>query len=257
MSSIFQTTGIILSRRDFREADRWYTALTPEHGKIEFLGRGARKPLAKLSPHMEMVAEIDFMVVRGKIWNTIAGTERKRAFSEIYTDLGRLTLAQNALHLVDIGTRAEEAEPVLYAEVIAFLAFVNESPSLSEERAGHMLGVFALKLMAIIGYRPELNRCLGCKNNIEAGKYRWHSLKGGVVCMHCCERDQEQWFAARGMSDDALKLIRFALTEPFPDQLKPHLKGEDLLAFHDAVEGLIISHFPTIPASSLRAASMV
>ena len=68
------------------------------------------------------------------------------------------------------------------------------------------------------------------------------------------QSDEEQFFSAREIVDDSLKLIRFALGESFEDQLKPHLKSDALLGFHEALESLIISHFPTIPAVSVRSA---
>ncbi len=257
MAVLYRTEGVVLSSRDHREADRWYSVLTREHGKIEVLGRGARKPLAKLAPHLEMPAELELLVVRGRSHDTVAGVERRRAFSRVAGDLSRLLLAGNALHMVDIGTRPNERDPILYGEVLRWLTFLDDSPPVSPERSGYLLGSFALKLMAVIGYRPEVNRCLGCTAAVAPGSYRWHALKGGVVCRPCVERDREQWFAARPMDDDALKLVRFALAERFEDQLRPHLPGQALAAFHETVESLIISHFPTIPANSLRAACTI
>jgi DNA repair protein RecO (recombination protein O) len=119
-----------------------------------------------------------------------------------------------------------------------------------------LLGSFALKLLAIMGYRPELARCLRCRESIALGAYRWSALRGGVVCDACRARDPEGWFASRPMPDEVLKLLRFALSEPFDNHLNLHLPGNTLLDFHEAVESLLIAHFPTIPANSLRAASM-
>lgn len=257
MATLFRTTGIILSRRDHREADRWYSAFTRAQGKVEFLARGGHKPLAKLTPHLEMPAEVDLLLVDGRQYFTVAASDRVRAFPNLYADAGKLTLVSGALHLADIGTRPHEADAALYDELVRFLAFVDEAPALSHERAGFLLAAFGLKLLAIIGYRPELSSCLACKDALRPGAYRWHAPKGGVVCDPCSSRDTAQWFSARPMADETLKLIRFALTERFEDQLRPHLGAEDLTAFHEAVESLIISHFPTIPASSLRAACVI
>ncbi|MEI6510652.1 MAG: DNA repair protein RecO [Candidatus Uhrbacteria bacterium] len=254
MATLYNTTGIVLSRRDRGEADRWYSVLTREHGKIELLARGGHKMLAKLTPHLEMPAVIDFHVVNGRQFNTVAGTDRRVAFPGLYADVSRLLLVRNALYLVDIATRQEEADPTLYAIVLAWLAAIDAAPSVSSDRAGFLLAGFALKLLAAIGYRPEVSRCLDCKTTIVAGQYRWHALKGGVVCSPCVTRDNRQWFAARAISDDTLKLLRFGLSEPFESHLRPLLPVVALNEFHEAVEGLMISHFPVIPANSLRAA---
>ncbi len=254
MATLFSTTGIVLSQRNHREADRWYSAFTPEHGKIEFLARGGHKPLAKLTPHLEMPAEVEFLLVDGRAYLTVAGTDRRRAFSNIYTDYSRLSLAQSALSLTDLATRPQEADPALYDTLVRFLSFIDAAPDFSTERAAFLLSSFTLKLLALTGYRPELERCLHCKNSIAQGQYRWHAVKGGVVCMPCATGSSEEWFAARSIPDEALKLLRFALFEPFESQIKPFLSAEAILPYHDLVESLVISHFPAIPACSLRSA---
>ena len=257
MSLLYQTTGIVLSRRDHKEVDRWYSVYTPDKGKVEFLARGGHKPLAKLTPHLEMAAVVDLLLVHGRAYQILAGVERRQAFMNIYEDLPKLVLAQNGLHLVDIGTRADETDPHIYALLLNWLDFLNTNVLISRERAGFLLGAFSLKLLALVGYRPELTRCLGCRQAIAPGAYQWHGLKGGVVCTNCTRTDQETWFTARPMTDEALKLVRFGLEEGFPSHLRPHLKAEDLAGFHEAIESLMISHFPVIPASSLRAACAV
>src|SRR3989339_1176892 len=254
MVSLYRATGIVLSRKDHREADRWYSVLTREFGKVDMLARGGHKMLAKLTPHLEMPAIVDFYVVNGRQFDTIAGTDRLRAFPSVYADASRLLLVQNALHLTDIGTRPNETDPILYELLVQWLETVEQTQAITNERAGFLLGSYALKLLTIIGYRPELSLCLSCKLAIEPGAYRWHALKGGVVCRSCVDHDQEQWFAARALSDEALKLIRFGMSESFASQLRPHLVGAHLSEYHEAVESLMVSHFPVIPANSIRAA---
>jgi len=243
-----------LSRRDWREADRVYSVLTKEHGKIEVVGRGARKPLAKLAPHLEFCAEVDLLVVHGRVNETVAGVERKKNFPGLYNDLLKTVVANHMLQLVDMGTREREVDQFLYEEVRNFLSFLNKAPTLTSERSAFLLSAFTLKLLGLLGYRPELNFCLHCRGVIKAGEFRWHALKGGVICGSCVEEDREQWFSSRSLSDEVLKLMRFAMTERFADLLRPHLPGEVLDEYHETVEGLLVAHFPTIPATTLRAA---
>jgi len=204
-----------------------------------------------------MIAEVELLLVYGRHYQTVAGTERKRAFTGVYEDMSKHVLARNALHLVDIGTSQNENDPNIYTLLSDWLEFLEQSPSISKERAGFLLGAFALKLLAITGYRPELHNCLGCRTGLRSRAYKWHALKGGVVCENCTSIDQEQWFAARDMNDEILKLVRFSLQEGFSELLKLHLSAVGIAGFHEAVESLVICHFPTIPASSLRASCSV
>lgn len=257
MATLYSTTGIVLSHRDFREADRFYSVLTSTHGKIEFLARGGHKPLAKLTPHLEVVAEVELLIVSGHVFQTVAGVERRRAFPNIFSDLTKLLLVQNSLSLVDLATRPHACDPILYELLISWLAFVEFCPTLTDERSAFLLGSFLLKLMSVSGYRPELTQCLSCRQSVVESEFFWHALKGGVVCEPCVQRDQEQWFSARRIDDATLKLLRFACAEAFSNQTRPTLQSNHILSFHEVLESYLICHFPTIPAVSVRSACLV
>lgn len=254
MSFLFSTKGIVLSRRDFKEADRSYTILTAEHGKIDCLARGGHKPLAKLTPHLETAAEVELLIVQGRAFQTIAGVERIQRFLEPRATFIQMLLVQNSLALVDLATRVHERDPALYEMVHTWLQFLQTLAQVSDERAAFLLCSFSLKLMALCGYRPELATCLACKNAIGARAFRWHALKGGVVCDECVRANEVHWFSARNLDHETLKLLRFSLHEPFMQQLRLHLRAEHLGRFHEILESYLISHFPTIPAVSLRGA---
>jgi DNA repair protein RecO len=163
-------------------------------------------------------------------------------------------LVNHVLQLINLGTREKEADRILYKELRAFLTFLNNTSEISEERAAFLLSSFALKILAILGYRPELNTCLHCQQAIRPGDFFWHSIKGGVVCRDCALADMEQWFSAKPLTDDVLKLLRFSLVEKFGELLKPRLNGKTIEDFHETVESLLVAHFPSIPAVSLRSA---
>ena len=61
----FRTQAIILSRRDFGESDRLLTLFTPARGKIRAIAKGARKPSAKVSGHVELSPRSDVMIHKG------------------------------------------------------------------------------------------------------------------------------------------------------------------------------------------------
>lgn len=252
MSSTFRTKAIVLGMRDHLEADRFYSVMTEEHGKLELRARGARKISAKLSAHLEPFALCDLMVVRGRYGDIVAGVERIETYPSVRLDYDKMLLATQTLHLVDIGLKPHQADYVLFDELRQWLTFLNVADVFSTERSAFISASFTLKLLALLGYRPELIRCVHCQKSIAPMGYLWHGLKGGVVCQPCTARDPEQWFAARRITDDTLKLVRYAMIEKFDDLLHVRLPGLLIPEFHDLVESLVIAHFPVIPAVSIR-----
>ncbi|MFN8450159.1 MAG: recombination protein O N-terminal domain-containing protein [Anaerolineae bacterium] len=49
----FRTPAIILKRFDLGEADRLLTLLTPRHGKLEVVAKGARKLTSTKTGHVD------------------------------------------------------------------------------------------------------------------------------------------------------------------------------------------------------------
>jgi len=190
MALLYQTTGIVLGWKNYAEADRWYSVLTEEFGKIEFRARGAHKTLAKLAPHLEMVAEVDLLLVNGRLYETVAGVERRRTFPQLYNDYSRLLLAKNSLYLTDFSTRPGQEDDGLYSFICGWLQFIELLPELSGERSAYLLAVFALRMLAKVGYEPELKQCLFCSGPVLPSKesIAWYPLKGGVACINCTER---------------------------------------------------------------------
>ena len=171
--------------------------------------------------------------------------ERRQGYHRIYDNLSTSCLPKTVF-ISSTSVRAADQTDSYLRTAEQWLAFLDSDVPTSRERAGFLLSAFSLKLLALVGYRPELTHCLGCRQTIAPGSYQWHGLKGGVVCTNCTLVDQETWFAARPMADDALKLVRFGLEEGFASHLRPHLTSDALAGFHEATESLMISHFPVI-----------
>ncbi len=243
--------------RDHLEADRFYSVMTEEHGKLELRARGSRKISSKLSSHLEPFALCDLMVVRGRYGDIVAGVERLESYSSIRNDSEKMLLALQTLNLIDIGTRPQHHDGVLFDELRSWLLFLRDAPTFTSDRSAFLSASFTLKLLAMLGYRPELIRCVGCQKSIAPMAYLWHGLKGGVVCRSCTVREPEQWFAARNIQDNTLKLVRYAMSEHFVNLLHLRLPGPLVPEFHDLVESLVIAHFPVIPAASIRSAVIV
>jgi DNA repair protein RecO (recombination protein O) len=62
----FRTDAIILKRRDFGEADRLLTILTPRYGKLDVIAKGARKPTSSKTGHVELFTRADMLIHKGR-----------------------------------------------------------------------------------------------------------------------------------------------------------------------------------------------
>lgn len=245
--STIKTPAIVLSVSPFREADRLYSAFTPEWGKISFVGRGANKGLAKLAAHLEPFAIVDLEIIQGRVTTTVISVDRIFVFSNINLEVSKRLIAMHSLSLVDTHTRDLNSDQALYNEITSWLEFLNSSPALGLLRSTFALSAFLYRMMAHLGYSLSLNACVSCKKEIIPLAFRWHGGKGGLVCSDCLQNDKKEWFAARLISEEAILLLRLAQSSPYADVFRLALSGEIVNDVAQIIHDSMVYHLPFEP----------
>lgn len=104
------TTGIVLARTNYGEADRIVTMLTPDHGKLRLMAKGVRREKSKLAGGIELfsVSNITFIKGRSEI-GTLVSTRLKQHYGHIVEDLTRVQLGYDLIKQLNkiIEDRAE------------------------------------------------------------------------------------------------------------------------------------------------------
>ncbi len=120
------TTGIILSRTDYGEADRILTLLTPDYGKLRLMARGVRKIKSKLAGGIALfsVSDITFVQGRGAI-GTLVSARLRRHYGAITKDLDRTMLAYDLIKYIHRQTE-DEAEASYFGVLEAVFAGLDD-----------------------------------------------------------------------------------------------------------------------------------
>lgn len=244
MWSSVKTEAVVLSTYTLREADRSYTALTPGHGKVSFIGRGALKPKAKLAAHLEPCAIVELEIIKGARSTTVIGVERQHAFKRTQTSIDHRLLVLTSLSLMDRVTHLEEEDRGLYEELVKWLHFLETQEVLHPTRSTLLLGGFLLRTMGRLGYDVTLDRCVSCQEEIMPLSFRWHGGRGGLVCTDCTRRNQSEWVSARPMREEIVTLLRLARDSGYPGLMKFGLRASDVEAFAACTNDLLSYHVP-------------
>ncbi|MFN8530609.1 MAG: DNA repair protein RecO [Anaerolineae bacterium] len=203
----FRTPCVIVKRRDFGEADRVLTILTPYHGKIDVIAKGARKLTSHKTGHVELFTRADMLIHRGRELGIAVQTEMIEPYVRLREDLKRGAYANYAAELLDRFTiTGDEDAGTLYRlfdETLARLCS-DEDPLL-------VLRYFEIHLLDHVGYRPELTTCATGRENVLPEDQFFSFADGGVVC----SRHATQGSAAVPISVNALKLLRHVQRSSF------------------------------------------
>lgn len=146
------TTGIILSRTDYGEADRILTLLTPDYGKLRLLARGVRKVKSKLAGGIELfsISHITFIQGRSDL-GTLVSTRLDKHYGRIVQDVNRTMLGYDLIKLLNKVT--EDQPESEYFELLqqAFEALDDAAINLDLVRAW-----FNTQLLRFAGHTPNL-----------------------------------------------------------------------------------------------------
>lgn len=173
----YQTTGIVIGRTNFGEADRIIRFLTPEHGKLNAVAKGVRKIKSRAAGHLELFGEVSLMLATGRNLDVITSARLiwyPHRLSAAYNDLGlAFAMATATDRLTEAGQGSYKLYELLREAVHA----------LDDSSAGPVLELwFKLRLLDCLGYRPELSACAICGRHDTTTAYLFDSARGGITC---------------------------------------------------------------------------
>jgi DNA repair protein RecO (recombination protein O) len=200
----YQTTGIVIGRTNFGEADRVVRFLTPGHGKLSAVAKGVRKIKSRSGGHLELFGEVSLMLATGHNLDVVTSADLIWYPHQLSANYERLNLAFAMARALDRLTEPGQPQPKLYHLLREALGEINGG-------AGGPLPElwFRLRLLELLGYRPELNKCLVCGSADAGQAYLFSAERGGIVCA------SDAGATDQPMSQSAVKLWRLLSDYPY------------------------------------------
>lgn len=220
-SRIYRTDAIVLSRRDWREADRLVTLLSPVVGKQRVVAPGARKPQTRKSGHLELFTRGHYVLAKGRTFDIITQAETVDYFPQLHASMEIVGQAALAAELVDRFLVEGEENALLYELLLKTLARLDAG-----EPAPLVMRYFELHMLALVGYQPSLFACSVCGEQLEPVAQHFGFEAGGGVCPDC----RQEATYVEPLSLDALKVLRFLQRNDWPSvrglRLPPAIDAE-------------------------------
>jgi DNA repair protein RecO (recombination protein O) len=191
--AIHKTEGMILSSADWSESSQTMTIFTPDRGKLTLTLRGSRRLDTKRGRPLRFARlEVTYYLREGGESGYISDVEPVEAFLfEKDGQLGRLTFAAGAIELLDNLLTAQDPQPACYQITLSFLRMVDQ---VEKKRLPGLFAGYILRLISLLGFRPNLTGCVGCGKETAATTETEASgpstvllsiERGGVVCDEC------------------------------------------------------------------------
>ncbi len=223
----FKYTSLILSKRDINEVDRIYNFYTLEEGKIQAVGRGVRKPNAKLAGNLEPLTHAEIYVSKRKGMGNVTGAIAVNNFSAIKADFLAISRVFWALSHFDKLITQQEKDARVFELFLEYLEAMEKSSS--EKKAEYKFDIitlgFLFKLTECLGYKIRVEYCANCGRKIVAGNDNFFSAeRGGALCGACAKTERKK---VRN-NDSSIKLTKIFLKNKIGSFSKLEVTERDL-----------------------------
>lgn len=239
MTAPLESEALVLRTRDFGEADRIVTLLTPTLGKLSAFARGSRKSTRSFRGGLGVFATLSARLIPRRGDSELArlvSSETLDPHSAIAADLCKIACASYAAELLDLGLQDGQGAD-LYPTAARFLAWTAREtrPAWVVEAGLHRL---ELLLLDELGLLPDLETCAATHAPL-GGAARWVDGVGLVDADTRAARDGVL------LSGAAIGWLRGVAAGRFPDADASATRA----AVRDALQSVWETTLPRPPRS--------
>ena len=173
-----QDEALVLHVKNYQTADKYVVCFTKNHGKLRFIAYGARYVKNVQGRLLQPFACLNIEVQQGQKVDKLRSCELVRLPKSL--DMQQMAYGAVAAELTAVLTEDREPGGELYELLTATLA------ALTKRNPRLVVLSFAIKLLGITGFAPQMAQCVGCGAPIPLTDAAWFSpLQGGLLCSQC------------------------------------------------------------------------
>lgn len=172
--------GLVLRTADYKESSKMLTVLTDALGKLSVSARGATRARSRIAAACQPFAYSELTVSENRDRYYLKEAVTLELFDGLAADLSAYALGSYFLELLDAACPEDAPEPEALALGLNALWLLadGKKPQLLVKSA------FELRLLSVLGFRPELVGCSGC--DAAEPEAPMLDLRGGALyCRDC------------------------------------------------------------------------
>ncbi|MEO2004159.1 MAG: DNA repair protein RecO [Candidatus Poribacteria bacterium] len=198
--AVEKDTAIVVRSFAFKEADRIVTFLTPSFGKVAVVARGSRKARSRLSASLELfnIGQLVFFEKPNRTLHNVNSFDVSHPIGIRLRDHLAVAYASYLAQLAsDVSLERDENPPLFYLLHAALLS-VLDAGTVSDLRA--IARCFEAKLLTLSGYRPRLDVCVACGEEVHEDEVAVGISIGGALCPDHAYQDRTLMVSAGGIA---------------------------------------------------------
>lgn len=182
MSVLDETEAIVLSSKNWGDADKMVMLFTAKYGLLKTAAFGVRRPRSALAAPMQLFSYINVRLSssNGRLY-TVRNASLKRRYKKLTEDLE--VMAYGALTTDYLCAFLPEGEPEIYTfkDLLAIFAALE----VRNPRVTAIIGLY--QLMEHTGMQLHFDHCAECGGKIVSDAF-FNENVGGAVCAKCATK---------------------------------------------------------------------
>lgn len=212
-SRTYRVRALVLRRTKLGESDVICTLLSSDGSQIRAVAKGARKPSSSFASRLEVYSVCDLLLCQGKSLDIVKEARLVQGNEHLRGSIDLMEAAAPMVEILDkttqVGLEDERLFPMTCAALQSLkirkeesfddtdsLGFANARvASASIFTAAHLL-----KSLAVLGFRPRFDVCVGCGKQFcfeELPEHVSFSLVDGGLLCGGCRTERETIFLSR------------------------------------------------------------
>jgi len=195
----YKDYGIIFKQININEVDRIVSILTKYHRRVDSIAKGIRKISSRKSGSIDIMNLSYFYFNKGKNFDYIIEVKLINNFSNLKLNLKSLFNLFYICELLDNFIKTSDKQPEIFLLTLSLLKFIHSN------NKEIIIRSYELKLLALLGYRPNLYTCLKCNKKFKKHELRY--LSNEYIGFICCNNKKPK----NDISSKSIKIMRYLL----------------------------------------------
>lgn len=177
---IYQDEVIILKEIPYKENDKILHALSKTNGRIQLIAKGCKKNNSHLINVSQIFAYSKCSLYKSKDMYIIDSAELIESFYNIRNDMDSFIYANYILELINYVAQENQIDEKVFNMTVKMLKCL----SVFKNDFDKLTSAYELKLVSMLGYKPDFNYCISCGGKIK-GSAIFSIVEGGFYCLEC------------------------------------------------------------------------
>jgi DNA repair protein RecO (recombination protein O) len=185
---IVKTEAIVLSAMKYRDTSKIVRLYTREFGKISVIAKGARNGKSKFRSALEPMSHVSTVIYKtdNRDLQLLSQCDAIESFRHLSEEMEKMYAVMTAIELVNVVSREEETNETLFDLLLNHIRIVNTATNHSVVA----LYYFEMKLLELLGFKPELSFCVYCEEGMDRKREEKRSYalaRDGILCAECSD----------------------------------------------------------------------